>query len=55
MVPAKGTKLVTHTVAFTQEDLKILNALRKKKGGTVPSVIREALRVLATKEELSYA
>lgn len=39
------------SIKFTAEDRRIIDALAKKKGGNIPSVLREAIRVLAEKEQ----
>ena len=43
------------SMRLSVEDGKIVAALIKKKGGDFPSVTREAWRLLAAKEEVSYA
>lgn len=43
------------TMRLSIEDEKIVAALIRKKGGSFPSVTREAWRLLAAKEELSFA
>ena len=42
-------------IRFSVEDRKLIDALAKKKGGNVTTVMREALRVLAAKEEVCSA
>ena len=37
-------------IRFTPEDHKLIADLTKKLGGTLPSVVRQGLRVLAAKE-----
>jgi len=43
------------SIRLSVEDRKIIAAVAKKKGGSLPSVVREAIRVLAAKEEVSFA
>jgi hypothetical protein len=42
-------------IRMSTEDEKIVAALVKKKGGNFSSVTREAWRVLAAKEQLSFS
>ncbi|MGB7149838.1 MAG: hypothetical protein WBD45_11835 [Terriglobales bacterium] len=51
----KPTYPPTRGMRVTAEDEKIIAALIKKKGGSFPSITREAWRVLAEKEQVSYA
>ena len=41
------------TIRFTPEDHKLIEDLAKKLGGSLPSVLRQGLRVLAAKEGIS--
>jgi hypothetical protein len=41
------------TVRLTKDDQRIMAALCKKLGGSITSVFRQAIRVLATKEGVS--
>jgi hypothetical protein len=52
---AKQKQKAPTAIRLTDEDEKIVAALIKKKGGSFPSVTREAWRVLAAKEELSFS
>jgi hypothetical protein len=38
------------TIRFTPEDHKLIEELARKLGGSLPSVVRQGLRVLAEKE-----
>ena len=52
----KKLKLPAPTnIRFSPEDRRLIDAIAKKKGGNTTTVMREALRVLAAKEEVCSA